>query len=114
MKLACSYTNQLPDLFDNQDLRHALTRLHTNPSLIPLDTDRLMIPRKPVTSKPQLKSQIGRGHDNSNFKLTNIKLVSFREASSSFLFEHQFVLLNSFQIALNTAQFRNSSYSFVD
>lgn len=56
--LAQSCVNKIPQsiLTRYQDLRHILTRLHTNPSLIPLDAYRFVIARKPVTSKPQLES----------------------------------------------------------
>lgn len=69
-----------------------------------------MIPREPVPSKPQLEPQVGGRHKHAHLELANVKLVAFGEARASLLLEHQLVLLDPFQVALDTAKLCDAGY----
>lgn len=74
-------------------------------NLVPFNTNGLMISRKSLPAKPKLKAQIGRSHDYSDLKLTNIEFVAFAKARSAFLFEHQLMLLDALKVAIHATKF---------
>jgi len=78
--------------------------LYLRPLLIPSNRDRLVIPRKLLSPKPQLKSQISRRNDDPDIKLADIEFVSPLETRSPFILMHQFLLLHAVEVAADFAK----------
>lgn len=79
--------------------------------LIPHNRYWLVMTRKLLPRKPQLKSQIGRRHNDANVKLTDIKSVTPREAGAALVLEHQLLLPDSLEVALDIADFERPRHT---
>jgi len=78
--------------------------LHPRSLLVPLDRDGIVVAREFVACKPQFKAQVGRRHDDANFKLANVELVALCYACAPFVLQDELVLLDTREIALDIAQ----------
>lgn len=60
--------------------------------------------------KPQLKPQVGRGHDDTNIEDALVVLVAWAEAASTLLHQNKLVRLEASEVALNTTELFHATY----
>ena len=56
------------------------------------NSDRFVVSRKLFACKPQLKTQVGRRHNDAHVKFANVVCVSTSKACSAFVLHDEFML----------------------
>ncbi len=69
------------------------------PGFVPRHCDRFMVSGKLVTSKPQLKPQVGGRDNDAHVKLANVIYVSASEALAALVFHDELVLFQPVEVA---------------
>ena len=69
-----------------------------------------MAPREFHAVEPQLKPQVGRGHDYTNIKDALVVLVPLAKAASTLLHKNKLVRFKASEVALDTAEPFRASY----